>query len=189
MLSDLAREYIEKRGWAKADYEALGVYSDGNHVVFPLLAFNGDKVGEVARNIWEKSFIVKLNRSCFGYFIWRGVDSDRVLFLVEGIFDVSWLLANGFHAAAYLSSDLSSGQMRTISRFYDRVVIMPDTDAAGVRGGAKAAKRLEAAGVKRVRVFSFQAYKDIGEAFETGKNNASLVEHLRKVESSLETDL
>ena len=88
MLSKEAQSYIEKRGWAKADYEALGVASEGNLVMFPLIAYTGEIVGSVGRSVVAKQFVIKLTTAKFGYFLWRGLDPERVLFLVEGIFDV-----------------------------------------------------------------------------------------------------
>ena len=79
---------------------------------------------------------------------------------------------------------MSNGQIRTITRFYEKVILMPDTDVPGVKGGMKAARRLEALGVT-VRVFSFQGNKDVGEAFELSANRKLLVEHLRKIESAM----
>lgn len=185
MLTTEAKNLIEKRGWAKDDYEALGIYSEGNMVYFPLISYTGEVVGTVGRDIKSKQFAITLKKHSFGYFLWRGMNTERVLFLVEGIFDVSWLLASGFHAAAYLSNSLSNGQVRLISRFYDKVVVMPDTDVEGIRGGIQAVKRLEKAGVKRVKSFAFQGYKDVGEAFESGAKREIFVGHLRKIESSL----
>lgn len=184
-LSHEGKEYIERRGWAPRDYKDIGVYSDGDFVYFPLKDWTGNPIGAIGRNIKYKTYNIKIHKSVHGYFLWPGIDSDRVLFLVEGVFDVGWLLASGFHAAAYINNTLLGAQLRIISRFYEKVVIIPDNDPEGLLGSTLAVNRLKKMGVPHVRDFKLKYHKDVCETFEKHARTAEqLVEVLAKIEMS-----
>jgi DNA primase len=186
-LTPAAQAYIERRGWDADDYEHLGVYSEGDFVYFPLRDYNDQVIGAIGRNITYKTYNIKIQRASHGYFLWRGVDSDRALFLVEGVFDVGWLLGEGFHAAAYVNNTLLGAQLRVVARFYERVVIIPDNDSEGVYGSNLAAKRLKAMGVQSVREFKLNYYKDVCDVFENDAKAAqNLVTMFRKIEARTE---
>jgi len=183
-LSKAAKDYIERRGWSPADYEHLGVYSEGDVVYFPLRDYTDRVVGVIGRSITHKSYNIKIQKSSHGYFLWRGVESDRVLFLVEGVFDVGWLLTAGLHAAAYINNTLLGAQLRVVSRFYERVVLVPDNDPEGLHGSGLAVARLKHMGVSSVREFKLNYYKDISEVFERDHKAAhSLITILRNIEN------
>lgn len=184
-LSAEAKSYIEHRGWVKEDYEEIGAFSEGDMVFFPLRDYNSAQVGEIGRSIKTKRYLIRLRKSTCGHFLWRGVDSNRVLFLVEGVFDLGWLLQNQFHAAAYLNNSLLAGQLRTIARFYDRVILLPDNDVEGIKGSARTFKSLRAMGVSYLKEYKLTVFKDLGSCFEQGgKNAAFLVESLKRLEKS-----
>lgn len=184
VLSTTAAAYIHSRGWTKEDYTEVGAFSDGDMVYFPVSAYDGSWIGDVGRNMKKKQYIIRLRCSKWGYFLWKGME-DRVLFLVEGPFDLGWLLAEGFHAAAYLSDTLNAGQIRVIKRFYKRVVFIPDNDTPGRRGSDAAGRKLKDMGVT-VRSFKMDMYKDVDELFRTDSKQANtFVNVLRKIESEL----
>jgi DNA primase len=184
-LSKVAQEYIERRGWSEQDYKPLGVYSIGDFVYFPLRDYNDKSIGVISRNIRYKNYNIEYHKSSFGYFLWRGVDSDRVLFLVEGVFDVGWLLQSGLHAAAYINNTLLGAQLRIISRFYEKVIIIPDNDPEGQYGAGLAVKRLQSMGVPFVREFKLEGYKDVCETFEKNRQTAkNLLQILKSMEKA-----
>lgn len=183
-LSNAARKYIEGRGWIKELYEPLKVFSDGDRVCFPITDYRGEVVGCISRSIVEKSYIVRMIKKSWGHFLWTGPDSDRVLFLVEGVFDVGWLLQHGFHAAAYLGNALNPAQLRVVARFYENVVMVPDSDPEGQRGAEQTVAKLRRMGVTNVQVFPLKEFKDISECFE-GKLGKLLLEYLHKIEDSM----
>jgi DNA primase len=183
MLSREAKDYIEKRGWVKGDYSQIGVFSEGESVYFPISDYSDNVVGAIGRSIKSHQYFLRLTSPTCGYFLWHGVESDRTLFLVEGVFDLGWLLQNGLHAAAYLNNSLTGAQLRIIQRFYKRVVIIPDSDDEGKRGGARTVRSLRAAGVPSVREFSLTVFKDVGACFERGgKSSEYLIQSLRRLE-------
>ena len=182
-LSREVRDYIEKRGWVKADYNRVGVFSEGESVYFPITDYLDNRVGAIGRSIKSHQYFLRLIAPTCGYFLWHGVEPDRTLFLVEGVFDLGWLLQNGLHAAAYLNNSLTGAQLRIIQRFYKRVVVIPDTDDEGKRGGARTVRSLRAAGVPFAREFSLTVFKDVGACFERGgKSSEYLIQSLRRLE-------
>lgn len=183
-LSNATKRYIERRGWGPNDYNDVGVFDEGGFVWFPIRAYDNGVVGAIGRKIEEKSYVLRLRTSKWGYFLWRGLE-DRPLFLVEGVFDLGWLLANGFHAAAYLSDTLNHAQIRILARFYRNVVIIPDNDFPGRRGAAESVTKLRRQGVL-AQLVKVETFLDVDTIFAT--NNAAsktFVEHLKGIEEEL----
>lgn len=59
--------------------------------------------------------------------------SDRPVFVVEGIVCCLWLRSQGFQALASLGSSLSPYMIEVLKRFGSRCIVIPDADAAGTK--------------------------------------------------------
>lgn len=79
-------------------------------------------------------------------------DGKGTVFLVEGMFDVIWLDGQGIpNVVAMCGSDLGRYQRQKILRWFDRMVIIPDGDAAG----DKVAKQIQESFGKQIEIHIF----------------------------------
>lgn len=105
------------------------------------------------------------------------------LILCEGYMDVISMHQAGFtNAVASLGTALTEEQVNLMKMHVNRVVIMYDSDDAGINAAIKAVKHLRSAGIQ-TKVCNYSAYgKDPDEVLKTHGRQA-MIEILKKSES------
>lgn len=79
-------------------------------------------------------------------------NSTDPIFVVEGIMCALWLRENSFKSLALLGSYMTPYVITILSRFKDRLIVIPDSDAAGNRLAAQCKYKLPKARVVQSRV-------------------------------------
>ena len=197
--SDDLFRYLRKRGYTEDlirqaglinTDEKNGVYDKfWNRVMFPIMDVNNRVIGFGGRVMGDakpkylnspETEIFDKSRNLYG--LNRARTSRKPYFLVcEGYMDVIALHQAGFtNAVASLGTALTSGHASLLKRYTQEVLLLYDSDEAGIRAALRGIPILREAGVNS-RVVDLKPYKDPdefiknmgAEAFEERLNQAS----------------
>ena len=179
--SDDLYQYLKKKGYSdelllesglfQAD-ERKGIYDKfWNRVIFPIMDVNNRVIGFGGRVMGEgmpkylnspETKIFDKSRNLYGLNIAR-TSRKKQLIICEGYMDVISMHQAGFtNAVASLGTALTSGHASLIKRYTDEVLLLYDSDEAGVRAALRGIPILRSAGVKS-KVVDLKPYKDPDE--------------------------
>ena len=170
--------------------ERHGMYDKfWNRVIFPIMDVNNRVIGFGGRVMGDgkpkylnspETKIFDKSRNLYGLNVAR-TTRRKYLILCEGYMDVISMHQAGFtNAVASLGTALTSGHASLLKRYTQEVLLLYDSDEAGVRAALRAIPILREAGVNS-RVVNLRPYKDpdefiknLGaEAFEERREQAS----------------
>lgn len=182
-------ELLRESGLFNAD-ERRGMYDKfWNRVIFPIMDVNNRVIGFGGRVMGEgkpkylnspETKIFDKSRNLYGLNVAR-TSRKNYLILCEGYMDVISMHQAGFtNAVASLGTALTSGHASLLKRYTEEVLLLYDSDEAGIRAALRAIPILRDAGVN-AKVVSLKPYKDPdefiknmgAEAFEERLLNAS----------------
>ena len=156
--------------------ERHGMYDKfWNRVIFPIMDVNNRVIGFGGRVMGDgkpkylnspETKIFDKSRNLYGLNIAR-TTRKNYLILCEGYMDVISMHQAGFtNAVASLGTALTSGHASLLKRYTQEVLLLYDSDDAGVRAALRAIPILREAGITS-RVVSLKPHKDLGgEEFE-----------------------
>ncbi|MCF0134629.1 MAG: DNA primase [Blautia sp.] len=164
-------ELLRESGLFNVD-ERNGMYDKfWNRVIFPIMDVNGKVIGFGGRVMGEgkpkylnspETKIFDKSRNLYGLHIARTTRRDYLI-LCEGYMDVITMHQAGFtNAVASLGTALTSGHASLLKRYTKEVLLLYDSDEAGIRAAKRAIPILREAGVHS-RVVSLAPYKDPDE--------------------------
>ncbi len=175
-------ELLRESGLFNVD-ERHGMYDKfWNRVIFPIMDVNNRVIGFGGRVMGDakpkylnspETRIFDKSRNLYGLNIARTTRKNYII-LCEGYMDVISMHQAGFtNAVASLGTALTSGHASLLKRYTQEVLLLYDSDEAGVKAALRAIPILREAGVNS-RVVSLKPYKDPdefiknlgGEAFE-----------------------
>lgn len=181
-------ELLRESGLFNVD-ERHGMYDKfWNRVIFPIMDVNNRVIGFGGRVMGDakpkylnspETKIFDKSRNLYGLNIAR-TTRRKFLILCEGYMDVIAMHQAGFtNAVASLGTALTSGHASLLKRYTQEVLLLYDSDEAGVRAALRGIPILREAGVNS-RVVSLKPYKDPDEfiknmgpeAFEKRLNEA-----------------
>lgn len=160
-----------------------------NRVMFPIMDVNNRVIGFGGRVMGDakpkylnspETKIFDKSRNLYGLNIAR-TTRKKYLILCEGYMDVISMHQAGFtNAVASLGTALTSGHASLLKRYTQEVLLLYDSDEAGIRAALRGIPILREAGVNS-RVVDLKPYKDPdefiknmgAEAFEERLNQAS----------------
>ena len=170
--------------------ERHGMYDKfWNRVIFPIMDVNNRVIGFGGRVMGDgkpkylnspETKIFDKSRNLYGLNIAR-TTRKKYLILCEGYMDVISMHQAGFtNAVASLGTALTSGHASLLKRYTQEVLLLYDSDEAGIRAALRGIPILREAGVNS-RVVDLKPYKDPdefiknmgAEAFEERLNQAS----------------
>ena len=182
-------ERLRESGLINVD-ERHGMYDKfWNRVIFPIMDVNNRVIGFGGRVMGDgkpkylnspETKIFDKSRNLYGLNIAR-TTRKKYLILCEGYMDVISMHQAGFtNAVASLGTALTSGHASLLKRYTQEVLLLYDSDEAGVRAALRGIPILREAGVNS-RVVNLRPYKDPdefiknmgSEAFEERLNQAS----------------
>lgn len=182
--SDDLYQYLKKKGYRdelllesglfNVD-ERRGIYDKfWNRVIFPIMDVNNRVIGFGGRVMGEgtpkylnspETKIFDKSRNLYGLNIAR-TSRKKQLIICEGYMDVISMHQAGFtNAVASLGTALTSGHANLIKRYTDEVLLLYDSDEAGVKAALRGIPILRSAGVKS-KVVNLQPYKDPDECIK-----------------------
>ncbi len=152
--------------------ERHGMYDKfWNRVIFPIMDVNNRVIGFGGRVMGDakpkylnspETKIFDKSRNLYGLNIAR-TTRKRYLILCEGYMDVISMHQAGFtNAVASLGTALTSGHASLLKRYTQEVLLLYDSDEAGIRAALRGIPILREAGVNS-RVVSLKPYKDPDE--------------------------
>ena len=152
--------------------ERHGMYDKfWNRVIFPIMDVNNRVIGFGGRVMGDgkpkylnspETKIFDKSRNLYGLNVAR-TTRRKYLILCEGYMDVSSMHQAGFtNAVASLGTALTSGHASLLKRYTQEVLLLYDSDEAGVRAALRAIPILREAGVNS-RVVNLRPYKDPDE--------------------------
>lgn len=181
-------ELLRDSGLFNVD-ERNGMYDKfWNRVIFPIMDVNNRVIGFGGRVMGDgkpkylnspETKIFDKSRNLYGLNMAR-TTRQKYLILCEGYMDVIAMHQAGFtNAVASLGTALTSGHASLLKRYTGEVLLLYDSDEAGIRAALRAIPILKEAGVNS-RVVSLEPYKDPdefiknmgAEAFEERLTNA-----------------
>ncbi len=200
-------ELLRESGLFNAD-ERRGMYDKfWNRVIFPIMDVNNRVIGFGGRVMGDgkpkylnspETKIFDKSRNLYGLNVAR-TTRKNYLILCEGYMDVISMHQAGFtNAVASLGTALPSGQASLLKRYTEEVLLLYDSDEAGIRAALRAIPILREAGVN-AKVVNLKPYKDPdefiknmgAEAFEERLLNASdsflFRVHTGEAEADMET--
>ena len=200
-------ELLRDSGLFNAD-ERRGMYDKfWNRVIFPIMDVNNRVIGFGGRVMGDgkpkylnspETKIFDKSRNLYGLNVAR-TTRKNYLILCEGYMDVISMHQAGFtNAVASLGTALTSGHASLLKRYTEEVLLLYDSDEAGIRAALRAIPILREAGVN-AKVVSLKPYKDPdefiknmgAEAFEERLLNASdsflFRVHTGEAEADMET--
>lgn len=170
--------------------ERRGMYDKfWNRVIFPIMDVSNRVIGFGGRVMGDgkpkylnspETKIFDKSRNLYGLNLAR-TSRKKNLIICEGYMDVISMHQAGFNnAVASLGTALTSQQCSLLKRYTDEVLIIYDSDEAGVKAALRAIPMLKAAGIS-TKVISLKPYKDPDEfiknmgkeAFEERLENGS----------------
>ena len=182
-------ELLRDSGLFNVD-ERRGMYDKfWNRVIFPIMDVNNRVIGFGGRVMGDgkpkylnspETKIFDKSRNLYGLNIAR-TTRKKYLILCEGYMDVISMHQAGFtNAVASLGTALTSGHASLLKRYTQEVLLLYDSDEAGIRAALRGIPILREAGVNS-RVVDLKPYKDPdefiknmgAEAFEERLNQAS----------------
>jgi len=142
-----AQEYFEHRGINQDSMHhfKLGYSSNMGMVIVPVHSPDGIPVGLVGRSISEKKFknSTNLPRSKTMFNIHRAKKIGSQVIVVESTFDAIRIHQAGFpNVVATLGGHISHDNINLLNRYFNRIVIMTDSDPAGRELGMNIANKL-----------------------------------------------
>jgi DNA primase len=142
-----AQEYFEHRGINKDSMHhfKLGYSSNMGMVIVPVHSPDGIPVGLVGRSISEKKFknSTNLPRSKTMFNIHRAKKIGNQVIVVESTFDAIRIHQAGFpNVVATLGGHISHDNINLLNRYFNRIIIMTDSDTAGRELGMNIANKL-----------------------------------------------
>ena len=152
--------------------ERHGMYDKfWNRVIFPIMDVNNRVIGFGGRVMGDgkpkylnspETKIFDKSRNLYGLNVAR-TTRRKYLILCEGYMDVISMHQAGFtNAVASLATALTSGHASLLKRYTQEVLLLYDSDEAGVRAALRAIPILREAGVNS-RVVNLRPYKDPDE--------------------------
>ena len=152
--------------------ERHGMYDKfWNRVIFPIMDVNNRVIGFGGRVMGDgkpkylnspETKIFDKSRNLYGLNVAR-TTRRKYLILCEGYMDVISMHQAGFtNAVASLGTALTSGHASLLKRYTHEVLLLYDSDEAGVRAALRAIPILREAGVNS-RVVNLRPYKDPDE--------------------------
>ena len=185
---DYSDELLRESGLFNVD-ERRGMYDKfWNRVIFPIMDVNNRVIGFGGRVMGDgkpkylnspETKIFDKSRNLYGLNVAR-TTRKNYLILCEGYMDVIAMHQAGFtNAVASLGTALTSGHASLVKRYTKEVLLLYDSDGAGIRAALRAIPILREAGVTS-RVVSLKPWKDPdefiknegAEAFEERLNQA-----------------
>ena len=142
-----AKEYFRHRGIQDEAMEhfRLGYSSNMGMVIVPVHSPDGLPVGLVGRSISEKKFknSTNLPRSKTMFNIHRAKKIGSQVIVVESTFDAIRVHQAGFpNVVATLGGHISHDNLNLLNRYFNRIIIMTDSDIAGRELGMTIANKL-----------------------------------------------
>lgn len=167
----ISDELLKESGLFNAD-EKNGMYDKfWNRVIFPILDVNNRVIGFGGRVMGDgkpkylnspETIVFDKSRNLYGLNIARAA-RKKYLLVCEGYMDVISMHQAGFtNAVASLGTALTSGHASLLKRYTQEVLLLYDSDEAGVRAALRAIPILREAGVNS-RVVNLRPYKDPDE--------------------------
>ena len=164
-------ELLRESGLFNVD-ERQGMYDKfWNRVIFPIMDVNNRVIGFGGRVMGEgkpkylnspETQIFDKGRNLYGLNIAR-TTRKNYLILCEGYMDVISMHQAGFtNAVASLGTALTSGHASLIKRYTQEVLLLYDSDQAGVKAALRAIPILREAGVNS-RIVNLRPHKDPDE--------------------------
>lgn len=131
-----ARDYLESRGINQDSmkYFKLGYSPAMNMVVTPVHSPDGLPVGIVGRDIEQKRFknSVNLPKNKTLFNIHRAKRIGDQVIIVESNFDAIRVHQSGFpNVVATLGGHISTDNINLLNRYFNKIIIMTDSDSAG----------------------------------------------------------
>ena len=180
-FSQTLRRYLKEEGYEDELLLASGLFSVDerrgmydkfwNRVMFPIMDVSGRVIGFGGRVMGEgkpkylnspETEIFDKGRNLYGLHAAR-TTRENSLILCEGYMDVIAMHQAGFtQAVASLGTALTSGHASLLRRYTREVLLIYDSDNAGVRAALRAIPILREAGITS-RVVSLSPYKDPDE--------------------------
>ena len=184
-------EILRESGLFNVD-EKNGMYDKfWNRVIFPIMDLNSRVIGFGGRVMGDgkpkylnspETPVFDKSRNLYGLHAARA-SRQNYLILCEGYMDVISMHQAGFtNAVASLGTSLTSGHASLLKRFTKDVLLLYDSDEAGVRAALRAIPLLKEAGVNS-RVVNLLPHKDPDEFIKTLGPDA-FEERLRNAEDS-----
>ena len=198
-FSDGLYRYLKSKGYQDERLRESGLFNVDerhgmydkfwNRVIFPIMDVNNRVIGFGGRVMGDgkpkylnspETKIFYKSRNLYGLNIAR-TTRKKYLILCEGYMDVISMHQAGFiNAVASLGTALTSGHASLLKRYTQEVLLLYDSDEAGVRAALRGIPILREAGVNS-RVVNLHPYKDPDEfiknmgpeAFEERLNQAS----------------
>lgn len=164
-------ELLRESGLFNVD-ERHGMYDKfWNRVIFPIMDVNNRVIGFGGRVMGDakpkylnspETRIFDKSRNLYGLNIARTTRKNHLI-LCEGYMDVISMHQAGFtNAVASLGTALTSGHASLLKRYTQEVLLLYDSDEAGIRAALRAIPILREAGVSS-RVVNLKPYKDPDE--------------------------
>lgn len=184
-------ELLRESGLFNAD-ERRGMYDKfWNRVIFPIMDVNNRVIGFGGRVMGDgkpkylnspETKIFDKSRNLYGLNVAR-TTRKNYLILCEGYMDVISMHQAGFtNAVASLGTALTSGHASLLKRYTQEVLLLYDSDEAGIRASLRAIPILREAGVN-AKVVSLKPYKDPDE-FIKNMGSEALEERLLNASDS-----
>ena len=198
-FSDGLYRYLKSKGYQDERLRESGLFNVDerhgmydkfwNRVIFPIMDVNNRVIGFGGRVMGDgkpkylnspETKIFDKSRNLYGLNIAR-TTRKKYLIVCEGYMDVISMHQAGFtNAVASLGTALTSGHASLLKRYTQEVLLLYDSDEAGVRAALRGIPILREAGVNS-RVVNLRPYKDPdefiknmgSEAFEERLNQAS----------------
>ena len=182
-------ELLKDSGLVSIDEQRGGYDKFWNRAMFPIMDVRGKVIGFGGRVMGDgkpkylnspETKIFDKSRNLYGLNIAR-TTRKKYLILCEGYMDVISMHQAGFtNAVASLGTALTSGHASLLKRYTQEVLLLYDSDEAGIRAALRGIPILREAGVNS-RVVDLKPYKDPdefiknmgAEAFEERLNQAS----------------
>ena len=164
-------ELLRESGLFNVD-ERRGMYDKfWNRVIFPIMDVNNRVIGFGGRIMGDgkpkylnspETKIFDKSRNLYGLNMARS-SRKKNLIICEGYMDVISMHQAGFNnAVASLGTALTSQQASLLKRYTDEVLIIYDSDEAGVKAALRAIPMLKTAGLS-TKVINLRPYKDPDE--------------------------
>jgi DNA primase catalytic core len=156
---DFSLEDAERAGLLKARDDGSGYYDRfRNRITFPIHDASGRVVAFGARTLGDEepkylnspeTPLFEKRHTFYGWHLARGeILRQKAALIVEGYLDLIMLHQYGFtHSLATLGTAFTEEHAARLKRLVDRVYLMFDSDAAGVRATLRAGEVLAQAGI------------------------------------------
>ncbi len=200
-------QYLKGKGYTDALLKESGLFTWDekrntmsekfwNRVMFPIMDINrkvigfGGRVFGDAKPKYLNSPETKLfdkSRNLYGLYAARASRQKHII-ICEGYMDVISLHQAGFtNAVASLGTALTSQQAALLHRYTKEVLLMYDSDEAGIKAALRGIPLLRNAGLSS-RVVNLKPYKDPDELLKA-KGHDELAERIEKAENGFMFEL